>query len=293
MNKECPFCSRKFEAKKKIAISLDFSYLICSFCSGGVISPKSKFQLFKKKYYSRKYFRELSKPISNSFFQWFLTQRLYQTPDEWVKNNFIPGKILDVGCGNGEFLNQLTKYGWRVKGIDVSRIAVKNTAQKVGKGNIILVNLLRKRIDGKFDIISFWHVLEHVFTPLDYVKKAKDLLNKKSYLIGEVPNLDSVVFRVYGNYYCWVMVPEHVLYFSEKSLKILFKNAGFKDVKVLFPARGLLNFSFSFKNFLSENRVPSLITKTLFIFSIPFSILLGLIFVLLRKGEVIRFYARK
>lgn len=93
-------------------------------------------------------------------------QRLY-----YIRKLKIKGSILDIGCGTGLFLKTASNYGFDVTGIDVSNVAIKNAREQFG------INADRKLIsdlnpsDMQFDVITLWHVLEHLVNPLDDLKK--------------------------------------------------------------------------------------------------------------------------
>jgi len=290
----CLFCERgNFSFLRKIEVKPGFTYILCDKCGGGRLYPQPTKRQLKKIYDSCDYFNSLSAPASNKVFQWFLTKRVYQSPSEWVTKLFRPGRILDVGCGNGEFLADLRNYGFETWGCDISRVAVLRTQEKIGKSKVKMGFLPDLNFRIKFDIISFWHILEHLDNPFSYLLRARSLLKKGGLIVGEVPNLDSSLLKIFGSYYCWVIVPEHLVYFSRESLRALLKRIGFKRVKFYKTPRGLLNFSMSLNKLLFEKNTPSFIRKSVFVFSIPFSILLILIFTLIGRGEVLRFSAQK
>ncbi len=247
----------------------------------------------KKIYESKKYFKALSLPQRNPLLQWVSTRRIYKTPAEWVKERFQPSTILDVGCGNGEFLDELSGEGYDVYGTDISKIAAQRTSEKIGKDKVVSGDFLRYNSKSRFKIISFWHLLEHIENPDDYLKKSGSLLMPGGFLLGEMPNLESPLLNIFGPSYAWIIIPEHLIYFSRKSLKILLRRVGFTSIEIYSPPRGLLNFSFSLEKSLQKTKLSAFLRKPIFILSIPFSIVLGYLFSLAARGEVLRFMARK
>jgi len=122
---------------------------------------------------------------------------------------------------------------------------------------------------------------------------AKGLLKHGGFIVGEVPNINSPFLKKFSSNYCWVIVPEHLVYFSRESLRALLERVGFKRVKFYKTPRGLLNFSMSLNKLLFKKNIPSFIKKSMFVFSIPISVLLVLLFTSIGKGEVLRFRAQK
>lgn len=291
----CPVCGEVIINDKKYILkaTASFNYKICSFCNQGIIDPLLSRNDLDKLYKDKKYFIDLSAPVKNKIIQWLFSIRIYQTSWEWVKEKLESGKILDIGCGNGEFLDYLKKNGWNCWGIDISDVAVKNTALKIGRDKVRRCDLLNLYFNTKFDYVSFWHALEHSSEPVKYLKKTNTLLKEGGKILGEVPNFDSPLLRIFQDSYSWIMVPDHVIYFSEKSLKKALKIAGFKDILVYYPPRAILNFSFSLSKSIKKATDSKLLFVAALIISAPFSILLGWILSLFGKGEVLRFIATK
>lgn len=289
----CPICGKKNNFENKIKVSKKYSYIVCKACSGGLLYPLPKNKETRKRYESETYCSSLSSPIRNKLLGWFLRQRIYQIPSEWMISRFEPGKILDVGCGNGEFLYELSVNGWDVIGTDISNVACKNASKRIGNGKVKKGNFLKLNFRGKFDVISFWHVLEHLYEPRDYIRKARKLLSNGGRLVGEVPSFDTPLIKLFGASYAWIIVPEHLLYFSKKSLIKLFNENGFSSVELNSPPRALLNYSLSFYNNLLNRSVSPTISKMILILSAPFSVLAVILFAAFGRGEVMRFIAKK
>lgn len=292
---KCPFCLRKLQNKNgEIKVSDKFSYLVCDRCDGGVLIPPPTKKQLQKIYNSTKYFEELATPARNPVVQWILTRRLFKTPSEWVNKSFPRGRILDVGCGNGEFLEELKRFDWEVWGSDVSVVASKNTAGRIGEDRIKVGVFPQQRFGRmKFDIVSFWHVLEHVDNPSLYLKKAKELLSEDGCIVGEVPNFDSPLIKLFQSNYSWVMVPEHRLYFSVRSLRSVLRESGYNQIRIFCPPRALLNFYLSVNKYLKDKSLPLVVKRGVLVISLPISILLGILFALANRGEVLRFVAKK
>ena len=144
--------------------------------------------------------------------------------------------LLDIGCGTGDFLSASQKKEWEVSGIEPNIDAQKLALTKLKKNSIIYFDideLLEKDTTKKFDVISLWHVLEHVPDYDDYIKKIKELLKKEGVLIIAVPNHKSYDAQFYKNFWAAFDVPRHLWHFSQKSIRLIFGKHKMEVVKTL------------------------------------------------------------
>ena len=139
------------------------------------------------------------------------------------------GKVLDIGAGTGDFLSVAKKDGWDTTGIEPSDRA---KAIAVSKGISFVENTV-DLADASFDVISMWHVLEHV-PDLDFqIKELKRLLKPTGTLIVAVPNFKSFDAKHYGAFWAAYDVPIHFWHFSKKAIKLLFEKKEMILEKVL------------------------------------------------------------
>ncbi|MBA4276780.1 class I SAM-dependent methyltransferase [Flavobacterium sp.] len=139
------------------------------------------------------------------------------------------GKILDIGAGTGEFLSVAKNDGWKTIGVEPSDRA-KSIAKNKG---ISFVEATSELEDHSFDLISMWHVLEHVPDLDKQIKELKRLLKPTGTLIIAVPNFKSYDASYYGKFWAAYDVPIHFWHFSKTAIKLLFEKEAMKLEKVL------------------------------------------------------------
>lgn len=137
-----------------------------------------------------------------------------------VKRHVPQGTILDFGCGTGYFLEHCKKNGFEVFGIEPNSTA-RNIAAKKDIPVYDNINFIHGK---KFDAISLWHVLEHLYNPKQYIETFYNLLNKKGILILALPNRNSYDAKKYKEYWAGYDVPRHLSHFTEKDLVNLTKD---------------------------------------------------------------------
>ncbi len=154
--------------------------------------------------------------------------------------------VLDIGTGTGDFLLACKKNGWQVTGIEPNKNARLLALEKFEKistkdaKNPFYESLKSFQESTqnqlKFDVITMWHVLEHVPDVENYILQLKSLLKPNGTLVIAVPNYKSYDAFYYGKYWAAFDAPRHLSHFSKKSISILFENVNMKVVKI-FPMK--------------------------------------------------------
>jgi 2-polyprenyl-3-methyl-5-hydroxy-6-metoxy-1,4-benzoquinol methylase len=139
------------------------------------------------------------------------------------------GKILDIGAGTGDFLSVAKNDGWQTIGVEPSDRA-KAIAKNKG---VSFVSATSELENHSFDVISMWHVLEHVPDLDKQIKELKRLLKPTGTLIIAVPNFKSFDAKYYGKFWAAYDVPIHFWHFSKTAIKLLFEKEEMKLEKVL------------------------------------------------------------
>jgi len=207
-----------------------------------VTTPRPENQELGKYYESENY-------ISHSNSKKSLLDKVYQvvrnyTIKQKVKliNSFneTDKKILDIGTGTGSFLAACKNIGWDVTGVEPDKNArtlaketLQNSRYKIYKSVEDLKLGTQYPEPRTYDIITMWHVLEHVPNLSEYVSNLKKLLKPSGTLIIAVPNYKSFDATYYKEYWAAYDVPRHLWHFSKAAIQKLFQQEKMKVVKIL------------------------------------------------------------
>ena len=185
-------------------------------------------------------------------------------------DNADPGKLLDVGCGDGQFLRLMRRAGWIVDGVDFDRKAIENAKIKYGlelhHGDLASVRFPAST----FDAITMSHVIEHVPDPLALLKECRRILKPGGRLIAATPNVNSLGHHHFGS--CWLGLdpPRHLHLFSPITLTQLGVQAGFHRAdtwataaNAQFFAEGSLSIARTGRHRFGARMTPGLVVRSL------------------------------
>ena len=185
-----------------------------------ITSPQPKSENLKQYYKSENY-------ISHTDSNKGLMASLYQTVKKYslslklkliTRENKGAGTVLDIGAGTGDFLKLAKDYKWETFGVEPNEGAREMASTK----GINLCEHLDQFSDQQFDVITLWHVLEHLPDLEIQIKKIENLLKPNGTLIIAVPNFNSYDSKYYKQFWAAYDVPRHLWHFSRKSMAVLF-----------------------------------------------------------------------
>ena len=141
--------------------------------------------------------------------------------------------ILDFGCGTGEFLKEMQGHGYQTVGVEPADNAREKSIQLNGK---VIASSLDQIPPQPYDVITLWHVLEHLHEPAQYLRQFHELLSHSGTIFIAVPNRNAPDAKHYQSYWAAYDVPRHLWHFSQQDMTALLRNHGFK-LKSIHPMK--------------------------------------------------------
>ncbi len=236
--KNCPICNGQdllpFLICKDYTVSREtFSIVRCASCGFRFTNPRPGVDELARYYLSEDYISHSNS--SKGLINWLYKKvRTYTLKGKVAKINAESaiGQILDIGCGTGEFLNACVSAGWKGKGIEPSEMASAQ-AKKNFNLSVFSEEEMDKLPSESFDVITMWHVLEHVPNLVERVKDLQRLLKSTGVALIAVPNCESRDAKHYKEFWAAYDVPRHLYHFSPADIKNLFSKHGFKVQSIL------------------------------------------------------------
>ncbi len=142
------------------------------------------------------------------------------------------GRLLDVGCASGVFLDRARSAGWDVTGVKPSPPLYQLARDLLdGRGKVLPLTLQEAELGSRrFDAITLWDVLEHVADPVSFLAQCRSLLKPDGFIFANVPDLESGSARLLGRRWP-LLLPEHLNYFTRSSLTRCAQKAGLEVVR--------------------------------------------------------------
>lgn len=228
------------DSKKKLFISCkdytvsnkEFDLLYNSELDMLETSPQPTVEELPKYYESEDY-------ISHTDSKKSFIDKLYQLVKKYTLNKKLrlinsfeteEKTILDIGCGTGDFLAICKNDEWNVIGVEPNKSARKLAKNKFDLDIFSEVEEINSK---KFDVITLWHVLEHIPNLNEYISAIKPLLKENGVLVVAVPNFKSYDANHYKQFWAAYDVPRHLWHFSRRSIQVLFLKQQMRVEKTL------------------------------------------------------------
>lgn len=326
MNKNinCKICNYKINNKKFVAQDFDgtssyYSIYKCSNCGFGFVFPYPSPTIINS-FYDQGYYGNKNKKFVFLFEQLTILGnklRARKIKSIYLKKNdkssHRKNRILDIGCGRGTLLKILSQIGFECYGLEREKFICE---KDIIEFKFIRQDLLNSKfVNGYFNCIIMWHVLEHMdHDPNRIIDELNRILSSNGLLIISVPNFSSLQSLLFGKNWFHLDLPRHKYHFSKKSIKLLLKNRGFEIIKLTTFSfeQSLFGFIQSLLNkilfFTSDNQLYQLLKNNnksfaqmneLFVYSLIALIIFPIAFIeylfsgICQKGAVLTCYAKK
>ncbi|HSI91699.1 MAG TPA: class I SAM-dependent methyltransferase [Adhaeribacter sp.] len=224
---QCPVCGKSdfknFMVVQDKSVSQEsFVIVLCENCNLKFTNPRPDQASIGRYYESEDYISHsnTTKGIISKAYKVVRSIALKEKL-ELINRIATKGKILDYGCGTGHFLETCQKDGWEVSGFEPNALANQQAEKTLGK-TIEKVSL--KDFEPEtFQVITLWHVLEHIHTLNETTKELLSLLKPGGALVVAVPNADSLDAKNYRENWAAYDVPRHLYHFNQETMKRFLK----------------------------------------------------------------------
>ncbi len=156
----------------------------------------------------------------------------WRTPRERVLKMVRGGAVLDLGCSSGGFLQSLKNENLKLYGIEISpeeaQRATKNSGAQVFVGEILDADFPPE----SFDVVTCFHVLEHVYDPKEVLRKVRCWLKPGGVFYLLIPNIEALEVSLFHSYWYGLELPRHLYHYSPASLRRLFALLNYQEVFV-------------------------------------------------------------
>jgi 2-polyprenyl-3-methyl-5-hydroxy-6-metoxy-1,4-benzoquinol methylase len=234
----CPLCNAEhlaefLKAKDHLLTSESFTLNKCQACGFVFTQNTPSSEEIGKYYQSQDY-------VSHSDTRKGLMNRLYHLGRTFMlgkKHRMVDKlangkKLLDIGCGTGYFPAYMKQKGFKVAGVEVDSKAREFARKEFGLAVYSPDEFLNHEIEGDFDVITLWHVLEHLDDFDHYMEKMLEQLSPEGSLVIALPNCSAFDARHYKEFWAGYDVPRHLWHFTPSTFKILVEKHGLKISKM-------------------------------------------------------------
>ena len=208
----------------------------CLGCGFRFTNPRPTEENIYKYYQSKDYISHsgTKKGLVNRVYHLVRQYQFYKKRRLIEKSSLLKtGRLLDIGCGTGDFLNYMNSFGWKTDGVETDDGARDLAEKKLGKK--IKKRLKEVREEDKYDVVTMWHVLEHVYDVKQCLQLIYKKLKKGGVLIVAVPNCESHDAKRYGENWAAYDLPIHLSHFRKEDIKNIshISNLTLRNIKPL------------------------------------------------------------
>lgn len=219
-------------------------HISCLVCNSTQLKPKTGFEkhhltrcsacgfVFCKPVPTQEELNEVYEGYGRNDYLSDLTIQAYERVLDSLEPYRKTNKLIDVGCGVGYFVEVAIKRGWQVYGTEFTEEAVEICEKKGAKMNLGVLSPENYEL-GSFDVVTSFEVIEHINNPREELGNFHKLLRNGGVVYCTTPNFNAVERYQLGSDWNVLGYPEHLSYYTPKTLKRVFRETGFSPKKVL------------------------------------------------------------
>jgi 2-polyprenyl-3-methyl-5-hydroxy-6-metoxy-1,4-benzoquinol methylase len=235
----CPVCDKSsfsnyLNVEDYTVSHREFTIQQCNSCYFLFTNPRPSADEIGAYYQSQDYIshhdeaKDVMSKIYTSVRDYTIGQKVKMINEQSLKK----GTLLDIGCGTGNFLGAIKENGWKVFGTEPDSGAREVASKRVGAS--IFPDIQTDALNAqKFDVITLWHVLEHIHQLNETLEWLTKHLNENGTIIIAVPNPQSFDASKYGRFWAAYDVPRHLYHFTKGSMKQLLEKHHMYIQKIL------------------------------------------------------------
>ena len=204
-----------------------------------------------------------------------------------------PGRMLEIGCSSGNYMEQARNAGWIVDGIEFSPEAAAIARSKGFNVHTGSLEQLNSSVS-EYNIITGWMVLEHLHEPVAALRKLRGWIKHDGFLVVSIPSAESLSRKIFGRYSYDLHLPNHLFHFTPQTLNQVFENTGWKIERIFWQrnCNTLLN-SFEYWAIAYSRPVLAKLARWLRVgtLSAPLRVMLSLLLGITRQSGRIEVWA--
>jgi 2-polyprenyl-3-methyl-5-hydroxy-6-metoxy-1,4-benzoquinol methylase len=224
----CPICGPGGQAENFLQARSEeslFSYMRCCACGLVFLNPRPEGAELQG-FYDEDYYSEGDRKFRSGvefLRRFFARERAHRACRHFPSS----GKVLDVGCGQGTFLQLMQERGWKGYGTELS---AQSASRARGSGLSVSVGEIQpdQFPPDFFDLITFWQVLEHLRHPAAVLQRMRPLLRRGGIVAVSTPNVESWQAKTFGRDWFHLDAPRHLFLFSPRTLEAFMAAQGFR-----------------------------------------------------------------
>lgn len=231
----CPACGqsdlKNFLSCTDYTVSKNkFTLVQCSTCTMLATSPRPNDEELSQYYESTEYISHTAKANNLVNTLYLIARSFTLKGKKKLAQRLVPqkGNLLDIGCGTGDFLQSCLQDNWQCTGVEPG-----TQPRQIAAAKGIQTFEALDQVKGKYQLITMWHVLEHVPDLNQTLTSIYNLLDEKGTLLIAVPNHLSYDATVYKAHWAGYDVPRHLWHFDQQSMERILRNNNFKLVQIL------------------------------------------------------------